>query len=127
MHVGILQFELLIRGAVSIKDKRSVAKSVKDRLHREHLVSVAEVAYLDNMHVAGMALALVNRDAAYLNQVLDVIVGKLRRLTDAELGACERDIISGQQLPASYQTDDGQPLWTESERRDAAAGAGETA
>lgn len=126
MHIGILQFELLICGASSIKDKRRVVKSVKDRLHREHLVSVAEVDYLDRMDVAGMALAMVNRDPAYLIRVLDIIVGKLRALTDAELGACEREILSGQQLPASYQTDDGQPLWTESERRDQRAGAGES-
>ena len=43
MVVGILQFELLVPGATSLKDKRRVVKSVKDRLHREHLVSVAEV------------------------------------------------------------------------------------
>jgi uncharacterized protein YlxP (DUF503 family) len=119
VFIGILQFELRLRGASSLKDKRRVVRSLKDRLHRDHLVSVAEVAHLDNMHVAGMALALVNRDQKYLNQVLDAIVGKLRKLTDAELGDCDREVLSGQQLPTAFTTDEGEPLWTEDERREA--------
>ncbi len=119
MFIGILQFELRLRGASSLKDKRRVVRSLKDRLHRDHLVSVAEVAHLDNMHVAGMALALVNRDQKYLNEVLDAIIGKLRKLTDAELGDCYREVLSGSQLPSAFTTDEGEPLWTEDERRDA--------
>lgn len=126
MHVAVLQFELLIRGASSIKDKRRVVRSVKDRLHRDHLVSVAEVGHLDNMNVAGMALAAVNRDAAYLQGQMDIIVGKLRNLHDAELGECSREILHGDQLPTAYTDDDGSPLWTPEESRvrpDAASGA----
>ena len=52
MIVGILQFELLIHHAESLKDKRRVVHSVKDKLHREHQVSVAEVAHQENMRVA---------------------------------------------------------------------------
>lgn len=124
MFIGILQFELLVRGAASLKDKRRVVRSVKDRLHKHHLVSVAEVSYLDNMNVAGMALALVNRDRAYLGQVLDTIVGNLRKLEGAQLGECYREVLSGEQLPTAYTTEDGQPLWTEGERR-AAGEAGQ--
>jgi len=120
MHVGILQFELLIRGAESLKDKRRVVRSVKDRLHREHQVSVAEVAHLDRPAVAGMALTLVNRDARYLQSVLDTIVDKLRKLNDAELGDCTREVLHGDQLPESTADDAGRPLWTDAERRDPA-------
>ncbi len=123
VFLGILQFELLIRGAGSIKDKRRVVRSVKDHLHREHLVSVAEVAHLDNMKVAGMALALVNRDQKYLNGVLDAIVGKLRKVHDAELGSVYREVLSGSQLPGAYTTDEGEPLWTAEESRRLAAEA----
>ena len=123
MHLGLLQFELRIHGAESIKDKRRVVKSVKDRLHREHLVSVAEVRYLDSMDVAGMALALVNRDGAYIRRTLDAIEHKLRGLHDAELGDCAREVLSANDLPTAYTAEDGTPLWAEDERRGGDGGA----
>lgn len=99
MVVGILQVELLIHGAGSLKDKRSVVQRVKDRLHREHQVSVAEVALQDKMTVAVLGIATVATDARRACQVLDTIVGKLRKLTDAELGECVRQIVRGESDP----------------------------
>jgi uncharacterized protein YlxP (DUF503 family) len=93
MVVGILQFELLIHGAQSLKDKRRVVSSVKDKLHREHQASVAEVALQDKMGVARMALAMVGSDGKYIGQALDRITTKLRALTDAELGDCSREVL----------------------------------
>jgi uncharacterized protein YlxP (DUF503 family) len=119
MFVAILQFELLIRGSESLKDKRRVVRSVKDRLHREHQVSVAEVGALDDMTLAMMALALVTNSPAHANEVLDGIVNKLRSIPDAQLGDTARDIISGRDLPESVEADGRPeaPIWTEYERR----------
>lgn len=115
MFVGILQFELLVRGSGSLKDKRRVVKSVKDRLHREHQVSVAEVGALEDHTLAIMGLAVVTNSAKYANDVLDHITAKLRGLIDAELGDTRREIISGQ--PIEDQSGE-EPLWTEDDRRD---------
>ncbi|MFN9131815.1 MAG: DUF503 domain-containing protein [Phycisphaerales bacterium] len=117
MFLGLLQFNLLIPGAESLKDKRRVVRSVKDRLHREHQVSVAEVRHLENPSIAGMAIAIVNRDGKYLRGVLDTISDKLRSLPDAQLADCSREILHADQLPTAYQDDDGNELWTEDERR----------
>ncbi len=102
MVIGILQFELLIRGSESPKDKRRVISSLKDRLHREHQVSVAEVALQDHMSAARLALALVGSDGKHVGQVLDRITTKLRALGDAELGDCTREVLhdpQGEPLP----------------------------
>lgn len=101
MVLGILQFELLIHDAESLKDKRRVISSVKDRLHREHQVSVAEVAAQDNMSVAIMGLACVGTDGARVGQVLDHITEKLRQVHDAELGDISRQILHGSELQAA--------------------------
>lgn len=93
MVIGILQFELLVHGAESLKDKRRVVSSVKDRLRREHLVSVAEVALQDKMNMARMGLALVGTDGKYVGQTLDRITSWLRGLTDCELGDVSREIL----------------------------------
>jgi uncharacterized protein len=118
MHLAVFQFELHIPGAESLKDKRRVVRSLKDKLHREHMVAVAEVAYLDNPAVAGMALTAVSRDPKHLATVLDRISAKLRSLPDAELGESSREILSSGQLPGDDRADDGSPLWTPEESRE---------
>lgn len=95
MFIGVLQFELFIHGASSIKDKRSVVASLKARLHREHLVSIAEVGMLDSMQVARLAIALVGADGRHIGKTLDRITAKLRALGgEAELGEVHREIIA---------------------------------
>lgn len=95
MIVGILQFELIIHHAESLKDKRRVVLSVKDKLHREHQVSVAEVDRQDNPRIAVLGLAIVGSDAKYIGDVLNNITLKLRSLHDAELGDVTREILRG--------------------------------
>jgi uncharacterized protein YlxP (DUF503 family) len=93
--VGILQFELIIHDPESLKDKRRVVRSVKDRLHREHQVSVAEVACQERADLAVLGLSLVGSDGRHIGQVLDHILEKLRGVRDAELGRSTREILHG--------------------------------
>ena len=48
MTVGVLQLELSIGDAMSLKDKRRVVLSLKDRISHAHNVSIAEVGALDD-------------------------------------------------------------------------------
>jgi uncharacterized protein YlxP (DUF503 family) len=109
MVIGILQFEIVVRGAESLKDKRRVVRSVKDRLHREHQVSVAEVAAHDALNLAVLGLAAVGTDGQRIGEVLDRITAKLRSLPEGELGSCVRQIIHGSQLDleAAPEPDEG--------------------
>lgn len=95
MIIGTLQFELFIRDAASIKDKRRVVKSLKDRLHREHLASVAEIAAHDSMSVAVLGVAVVGHEGKRVAQVLDAIQSKVESLTEAEVGGIRRELIHG--------------------------------
>jgi uncharacterized protein YlxP (DUF503 family) len=104
MVIGILQFELIIHDPESLKDKRSVVKSLKDRLHREHMVSVAEVAAQDSLNHAILGLAVVGSDGAHIGKVLDQITAKLRATPDAELGECTRQVVHGSALPEKPET-----------------------
>lgn len=104
MIIGILQFELLIHGSESLKDKRRVVRSVKDRLHREHQVSVAEIATQDSLNVATLGLAFVGSDGRHVGEVLDQITAKLRAVPDAELGDVSRELLRGRAGEISGQT-----------------------
>ncbi|MBN8645568.1 MAG: DUF503 domain-containing protein [Planctomycetes bacterium] len=118
MFVALLQFELLIRGAENLKDKRRVVRSLKDRLHHDHMVSVAEVGALDEHRRAEMALSLVSTDVAYAAGVLDRIVERLREHREAELGRCTRHIVHRDDLPESELDDEGRPEWSDADTGD---------
>lgn len=115
MFIGILQFELLMSGSESLKDKRRVVRSVKDRLHREHQVSVAEVALQDRVDVASMGLAVVSGTERQCGLVLDKVEAKLRKLLDAEVGETRREVVGGQALPARPREVDDSPVWSDEE------------
>lgn len=100
MIIGLLQFHLLIHDAQSLKDKRRVVSSLKDRLHREHMVSVAEVGDADLLNHALIAVTLVARDGQRVGEVLDHICDKLRTLHDAEAASISRQLIHAQQVEA---------------------------
>jgi uncharacterized protein YlxP (DUF503 family) len=83
--VGTLRVRLLLREARSLKDKRQVIKSIKDRLHNNFNVSVAEVEALDNRQLAVLGLAMVSNEAQHVKIALGQIVEALRRHPVAEL------------------------------------------
>lgn len=118
MVLGVLQFQVLIHGAESLKDKRRVIQSLKDRLHREHLCSIAEVGDPDLLNVATMALAIVTREGRRAGEVLDAVTAKLRELRDGEVGEIDRQVLhaSAGWLGPAAPEDQPEP----------ASGAGET-
>ena len=77
MIVAVLQVELGIEGAASLKDKRRVVRGLKDRLHREHQVSVAEVATLEQWAVATLGIVMAGSDLAHCQSTMDRILDKL--------------------------------------------------
>jgi len=93
MVLGVLQFQVLVHGAESLKDKRRVVQSLKDKLHREHMCSIAEVGDLDLLNAATLALAIVTRDGQRAGEVLDAITIKLRELRDGEVGEIDRQVL----------------------------------
>lgn len=95
MVIGVLQVELLIGHARSLKDKRSVVAGLKDRLAREFQVAVAEVARQDSHQVAVLGIATVSSAASHAQGTLSRILDDLRLNRRAVLGEHQTEIISG--------------------------------
>jgi uncharacterized protein YlxP (DUF503 family) len=85
MIVGTLEIRLLLREARTLKDKRQVVVSIKDRLRNGFNVSVAEVDQLDNRQLAVLGVAMISNDAHHVKQTLGQIVEALRSHPVAEL------------------------------------------
>lgn len=95
MVIGILQVELAIDAADSLKDKRRVIAGLKDRLHREHQVSVAEVGTQDAHRTATLGMAVVSTGVPHCQGVLDGILNKLRSGRGFVLADHKIEILSG--------------------------------
>jgi hypothetical protein len=95
MVIGVLQVELAIDNPQSLKDKRRVVTSLKARLHREHMVSVAEVGNADNFRVAQLGIVLASSSVKQAQSVLDRVLDKLRHARDCVLQDHAQEILSG--------------------------------
>jgi len=78
MVVGIVRIELHIPAAQSLKDKRQVVRSLKDRI-REHVrADVAEVDHQDLWQRAALGVAVVSADGGQVRERLQ----RVRRLVE---------------------------------------------
>ncbi|HVY46145.1 MAG TPA: DUF503 domain-containing protein, partial [Minicystis sp.] len=64
MFVGVLRLRFALPGARSLKDKRSVVRSFKERTQARLRVAVAEVGELDDPRTATLGVACVANSAA---------------------------------------------------------------
>ena len=71
--VGILTLEIHVESSHSLKEKRHVVKSLKDRLRDRHNVAVAEIDGLDSWQNAVVAAVTVSADRIRAEQVLQAV------------------------------------------------------
>jgi uncharacterized protein YlxP (DUF503 family) len=86
MHVGLLEIDLHIPYAQSLKDKRMAVRSVKDRLRKRFNVSVAEVNHQELWQRAEIGVVSIGPDPTYLEQQLALVLQDVERtLPDCEI------------------------------------------
>jgi uncharacterized protein YlxP (DUF503 family) len=85
MTIGVLQLELSIGDAFSLKDKRRVILSLKDRIAHSHNVSIAEVGALDEHRRSILGIAMVSNDSRYVEGALSKLVDFIRTVPSVNL------------------------------------------
>jgi uncharacterized protein YlxP (DUF503 family) len=89
MHVGTLRVRLILRQSRSLKDKRQVVNSIKDRLRNGFNISIAEVDLMDDRQQVVLGIAMVSNETAHLQGALQQILNALRSHPVAELAEHE--------------------------------------
>ena len=74
MVVGTIEISLLIRESRSLKDRRRVLRSLKDRISSRFNVSVAEVGDLNSRQRSVLGVAVVANDRRFVNEVLSKVL-----------------------------------------------------
>jgi len=93
MGIGGLQLEIGVGDAMSLKDKRRVVKSLKDRIAHAHNVSIAEVGALDEHRRAVIGIAMVSNDSRYVEGALSKLVDFVRGVRDVDLIDYQIDLL----------------------------------
>ena len=93
MVIGALSLKLAVFESTSLKAKRRVVKSLKERLAGRFNVSVAEVGSLDHRQQAELGVALVANDNQFVESCLDRIVDYVRHDRSASLVDYELEVF----------------------------------
>jgi uncharacterized protein len=93
MFTGLLTVQMHLHGLNSLKDKRSIVKSLIERLRSRFNVSAAEVGQNDSRSGAVIGIAVVSNDKAHAAQQLDVIERFVRGDGRFGVGEVEREVI----------------------------------
>ena len=93
MVVGTLSVRLMTRDARSLKDKRRIIKSLKDRIRNNFNVSISEIGLQDNRQHCVLGIAMVGTNRRHVNGVLSTIANSLRTFPCAELIDYELEFI----------------------------------
>jgi uncharacterized protein len=93
MIVGVCTIELFISDSQSLKDKRQVLHSLKDRLREKFNLSVAEVDAQDLWQKAVLGMACVANEGAHVNRVLEQALNLIRSMPAVEIVRTRMELL----------------------------------
>ena len=91
--IGLLSIELHFPEAQSLKAKRMVVKSIKDRLQRKFHVAVAETGYLELWQRSELSVVSVSGARTVLESQMEAISRDLEERFGSELVGTSFDLI----------------------------------
>ena len=85
MPIGLLTLEIHIPDARSLKDKRQVLRSLKDRLRGHFNVAVAELDHQDTWQRSVVGVVTISADARHLEDSLEKVANESELLLGRDL------------------------------------------
>ena len=93
MVVGVVTWELHLSGCQSLKDKRRIVKSLKDRLHSRFNVSVAETDHQDRWQRAELSCCVVANSRRHAESVLEAADNLVERDSAARIVDSQKSLL----------------------------------
>ena len=93
MVVGLLQIDVHIPASHSLKDKRSVLKSLRDQLRGRFNIAVAELDPNEKWQRATVGISTVGEDRAYVAGLLNEVTAWLRTTRIVDLVRVEEEYL----------------------------------
>ena len=80
MPIGLLTLEIHIRDAQSLKDKRQVLRSLKDRLRAHFNVAVAELDFEDTWQRSVVGVVTLSNEEHHVEEALQKVLAEADRI-----------------------------------------------
>ncbi|MGH9688822.1 MAG: DUF503 domain-containing protein [Candidatus Acidiferrales bacterium] len=96
MPIGLLTLEIHIPDARSLKDKRQIVRSLKDRLRARFNVAVAELAHQELWQRSRVGVVSISCDNRYLEESLQAIAEESERVLGRDLVSQEIEVFEDQ-------------------------------
>jgi uncharacterized protein YlxP (DUF503 family) len=93
MPIGLLTLEIYIPEAHSLKDKRQVLRSLKDRLRRKFNVAVAELDGQDSWQRSVVGIVSLSNNAGHVEQSLRTVLEDSERQLGRDLIGHELEVL----------------------------------
>ncbi|MGF7185679.1 hypothetical protein GGQ84_001771 [Desulfitispora alkaliphila] len=93
MLVGKIELILYIPDSHSLKEKRSVLKSIIRKVQNKFNAAIAEVDHQDKWQKSTLGIAVVGVDNAHVNSQVDTILNFIDRNYNYTLGECHVEIL----------------------------------
>ncbi|MFZ0636928.1 MAG: DUF503 domain-containing protein [Candidatus Acidiferrales bacterium] len=85
MPIGLLTLEIHIPDARSLKDKRQVLRSLKDRLRGHFNVAVAELDHQDLWQRSVVGIVSISSDGKHLEESMQAVASESENLLGRDL------------------------------------------
>ena len=89
MPVGLLTLEIHISDAQSLKDKRQVLRSLKDRLRAHFNVAVSELDHQEVWQRSRVGVVTISGDVKHLEELVQAIATESERILGRDLVSSE--------------------------------------
>ena len=93
MIVGVCRVTLMVPDSQSLKDKRMVVRSIKDRTRLKFNVAIAEVASQDDWQELVIGFAVVANEKRFVQEMVEKVIRFIDGLALAKMVDDEKDII----------------------------------
>ena len=93
MPIGLLTLEIYVPEAHSLKDKRQVLRSLKDRLRRRFNVAVAELEGQDSWQRSVVGVVSLSSNNAHLEQMLLTVLEESEKLLGRSLIGHDLEVL----------------------------------
>jgi hypothetical protein len=97
MPIGLLTLEIHIPDARSLKDKRQVLRSLKDRLRAQFNVAVAELEHQDLWQRSRVGVVTISENGKHLEESLQAIAEESELMLGRDLVSHEIEYFEDEQ------------------------------
>lgn len=94
MIIGVLTLEFRLHGNDSLKGKRKIAQSLKQKVRNKFNVSISETAAMDEHEKLVLGVVTCANETSMVESRLAKVLGMVEDIAPAELVHCSTEVFS---------------------------------